>query len=166
MAGFTVPNLQTAGFAGQTYWDATDIAILVAGTNEIGVLTDTSGTFSGGAVTWTSGMGLSVTAGTGLSFGTKVTWSAATPTVTASSTTDRRDLVVVSTAGAVSVVAGTALSGGFVAVKPALTAGYIALAEVYVPASVGALTAAMLTDKRVGISANPDPTGILTWMSI
>lgn len=115
---------------------------------------DAYGVTVGCTVTATSGnMVVSVAAGATQNGvpGTTATVIAQTVTASAASTTlPRYDLVVVSAAGVVSIVAGTAAA---VPAIPTATAGSVELALLYIPAGTTVLTtAANVIDKRVMIS--------------
>jgi hypothetical protein len=121
-------------YAAQAATQANVINALIAAVGGTGWLT-------GGAVTVDTGLTVTVASGTGLSAGSSVSWSGTTVTSGAASGTDRIDVVVVNSSGVVSIVAGTACgtagwtaaSSGNPPVVPAVTAGYITLAFLYVP---------------------------------
>lgn len=144
---FTIPNEANAFNAKQAEPDQGDIDILVSGIGGAGVV-------SGCAVTAqaTPDMTLAVASGTIRNAdGTTATVSAGNVTITAADATNPRfDLVVVSSAGAKSVVAGTAATAP---VYPAIPASSVVLAAVYVPAADTAIEANQITDKRVLLTA-------------
>lgn len=142
---FTIPNVGVAGFADQAEPDSVDIDILTAGHALSGVI-------SGCAVTpqGSPDMTVAVAVGTVIVAGASVAVTAGNVTITtAHATLPRKDLVVVSNAGAKSVTAGTAAAQPL---KPAIPANSIVLAEVYVPAADAAINANQITDKRVIIT--------------
>lgn len=158
----SIPNLEAApSFAAQSVLDATDIAAIVAALP--GSAGGTS-VVSGGAVSADTSMTVSVSAGSGLSTGTTVSWSSGTATAGAASASDRKDIVVVTSSGTLSVIAGTPCgtagwstgSNGNPPVKPALPTGDILLAELYIAATTTTVASANITDKRVVIG--PDGT--------
>lgn len=125
--------------------DSTDLDAMVAGFAGTGVST-------GGAVTASSTTVLAVASGTGTLAGVPFSWSSATPTVTAADGTNpRRDIVTVSSAGVVTVTAGTATA---TPVEPAIPANSVLLAVVEVLAAATDRTA-WISDRRVMIGALP-----------
>jgi hypothetical protein len=141
-AQFRIPNAADAFAADQAEVDSVDIDILQAGLYGYGVLT-------GCAVTAQASpdMTLIVASGTikvGATFAT-VTSGNVTIT-TAHATLPRFDLVVVNSAGTKSVTAGTASSNPSF---PAMPAGSVVLAAVYVPAADTTIEQNHVTDKRV-----------------
>ncbi len=144
---FTIPNESAALTPKQAEPDKGDIDILVAGIGGAGVV-------SGCAVTAqaTPDMTLAVASGTIRNAdGTTASVSAANVTITAADATNPRfDLVVASSAGALSVTAGTAAAAP---VYPAIPANSIVLAAVYVPAGDTAIESNQITDKRVLLTA-------------
>jgi len=151
--GFTIPSNDVAGVpARQSVWYDTDIAILVAGDNGVGVLT-------GCAVTAQSSpdMTVAVAAGTiqATSTSAPVTVTAGNATIsTADATNPRIDLVTASATGTKTVTAGTAAA---VPKPPALPSGHIALAMVDVPANDTTIATGQITDKRVTVVAYVAP---------
>jgi hypothetical protein len=140
---FTIPAYANAStYPEQAKPDPIDFSVLAGGTSGVGVISGCAVAAQG-----TPDMTLAVTAGmvtTGA--GVQITVASGNVTVTtAHATLPRWDLVVVSSAGTKSVVAGTAAS------TPLLPSPGSAcvLAAVYVPATVTAITNAMLVDKRV-----------------
>lgn len=142
---FTIPNVLVAGFTDQAEPDSVDIDILTAGLAF-------SGTISGCAVTpqGSPDMTVAVAAGTVMVLGVPATVTGGNVTITtAHASLPRKDIVVVSNAGAKSVTAGTAAAQPL---KPAIPANSIVIAEVYVPANDTAINANQITDKRVIIT--------------
>jgi len=120
------------------------IDILVAGIGG-------SGPTSACAVTPSAGMVVAVSAGQVVRAGVIAAVGAATPTVTAAHATNPRlDIVVVTAANSVDIRAGTA---ALAPKPPALTAGDIALAVIYVPALLATVTASHIVDLRVLVNA-------------
>lgn len=151
----TIPNSAGASFSAQAEPDSVDIDILVAALNGQAVVSGCAVTAQG-----TPNMTLAVAAGVSQSGGSRFTVTAANVTVTAANATNPRfDLVVIDSAGAKQVRAGTAAASP---VFPTLTAGDVALCSVYVPANDTAIDANQLTDKRVIIGAPDDQAGPIT----
>lgn len=140
---FTVPNEAAATYAGQSLLDSTDLAILAAGHAGFVVV-------SGGAATVTGADRVVTFPASSVRHGD----AAALQAVSAGSVTiaaahaslDRRDLVVVTTAGALAIRAGTP---AVEPVKAVLVAGDVARPEVYVRAGSTVVTAGDLVDKGV-----------------
>jgi hypothetical protein len=156
---FVIPNAeQPPTYPAQAVLDATDIGCIVSALGLTGVS-------NGCAVTAGSGMKVNVAAGAALFAGALVPVAAASGvTVAPASTTDRRDAVVVDTTGTVSVLTGTpcpfvnwTTSDGINSppIKPTLTANYVLLADLMVPAAVSSITSAMLFDRTTIILTNP-----------
>jgi hypothetical protein len=154
---FTIPNQAGAGVpARQSQWYDADIAILVAGTAGVGVLTGCGVTAQG-----SPDMTLAVASGTiqPSAGATAVTVTSGNVTIgTADGTHPRIDLVTASAAGVKTVTAGTAAANPD---PPALPSGHIALAMVDVPTSDTAISSGQIIDKRVtvfGTSSTPART--------
>jgi hypothetical protein len=115
--------------------------VLVAGINGIDCV------LSGCAVTGSAGMTPAVAKGGVLSNGTMFAVAAANATITAADATNPRiDLIVITSAGAIAVRAGTAAA----APKPAAkTANDVVLAAVYVPENDTAIATSQCIDMRV-----------------
>lgn len=115
--------------------------VLVAGIGGIDAV------LSGLAVTPSSGMVLTVAKGGVLSNKIMYAVAAGTATIgTADSTNPRIDLVVITSAGAIAVRAGTAAAQPK---PPARTANDVVIASVYVPAGDTTIDANQITDMRV-----------------
>ena len=143
---FTIPNIGVAGFNDQAEPDSVDIDILVAGNAATGAVTGCAVTAQG-----SPDMTVAIAVGTVSVAGTSVAVTAGNVTITtAHSTLPRKDIVVVSNAGAKSVTAGTAATQPL---KPAIPANSVVLAEVYVPAADTAINTNQITDKRVFLAA-------------
>lgn len=147
---FAIPNVGDvpSAYAWLARPDARDIEILQLGLDRVGVV--------GGCVVSSTGTGnhsVSVAFGEIEVRGVRATVNATTVQVGAGhATLPRRDLVVASAAGTVSVVAGTAAA---TPVKPAIPANSVALAEVMVPAAEAltvTLVAAQIVSKRAILS--------------
>lgn len=142
MAGFDIPDNDVAFNTNQSIWMSTDIDILTAGFNGVGVISGCGVTAQGspdmtvavaaGFVQVASGLVIAVAAG-------NVTISAA------NATNPRIDLVSASDTGTKTVTAGTAAASPK---APALPAGDVALAMVYVPANDTTIESDHITDKR------------------
>lgn len=148
----TIPNVASAYYPGQAVPDSTDIAALATAAAGVGV-------YSGCSVApWTfSPLQVSVTAGslysTANTVGVLAVTAAVLTATTADATFDRRDIVVVSSSAALSIVAGTPSA---TPVKPAIPAGSIMLAELYIPHGYAvAFSANEITDKRCIIPQPP-----------
>ena len=144
-ANFYIPNDDDADFGDQAEPDSRDFDWLAAGLMLRGVR-------SGGAVTpqGSPDMTVDVALGEGSWDGVDFAWSASDNLAigAADATNPRFDLIVVSTAGTVSVVAGTA------AASPVFPdpGSDVVLAAVYVPATETAIEAANIIDKRVMVT--------------
>jgi hypothetical protein len=140
---FTIPNYANATtYPEQSRPDSLDFSFLASGTAGVGVI-------SGCAVDAQSTPDMTLAVGAGMvrtGAGVQITVSAGNVTVTtAHASLARWDLVVVSSAGAKSVVAGTANS------TPQLPdpGTAVAICAILVPPTVTAITNTMLVDKRV-----------------
>lgn len=169
---FIVPNEAVATYAPQSSVDSVDVDALVAGDAGNGVITGcVVGTPATPART------VDVTAGSVHINGAVVAVTAVTAlAIGAASAFDRKDIVVVSSAGTVSVVAGTAATattngattaGNRDPAKPAIPANSVILAEVYVNVSIGNMAAGNIVDKRVIVSESASfgpgtPSGAVT----
>jgi hypothetical protein len=151
---FTIPNHDTAFSTNQSIWFETDVAILAAGLNGVGVV-------SGGGVTaqGSPDMTVAIAAGTiRIASGAQVAVTSGNGTISAADATNPRiDLVSASDAGTKTVTAGTAAASPK---PPALPSGHVALAMVYVPANDTTIASDQITDKRVVI-AQDRPTGFI-----
>jgi hypothetical protein len=147
---FTIPNVGDAGFTAQARVNATDIAILAAGSTRSGVA-------SGVGVTTTGAANGSVTVAAGVAVvdGVYVTVASGNVAISANSSGNpRRDLVTIDATGAKSSVVGTP---GAEPLMPTVPASRTALADVYVPNghSAGSTIAAnQITDKRLTIPSS------------
>lgn len=146
MPPFTIPSEAVAAYGDQSEVDSVDLDIITSGTQQRGIK-------SGGAVTQHGPVNLSVdvASGVGVYDGTEFTWNSASGLVisAADSSNPRFDLVVVSTAGTVSISAGTASSD---AKFPAIPANSIVLASIFIPATAGSVATGQIVDKRITIS--------------
>jgi hypothetical protein len=139
---FKIPNEADAGFADQAEPDSVDFDILAA-------IHDKDGVFDGCDVTEDSPTGLfvAVASGTVMVDGEKASVSQVDVAITTGDgSNDRFDLVVVSNAGAVSVVDGTAAANP---VFPAIPAQRVVLAAVFVPQSDTDIVNNQIIDKRM-----------------
>lgn len=146
----TYPSSSTSGATVDSVTRAADQAAILAAHDAYGVI-------SGCAVTATSGnMVVSVAAGTTQHGVPGNTATVIAQTVTATNNVtglSRYDAVIVSSAGVVSIVAGTAATNPLF---PAVTAGSVELAVLLVPTGATVLTTATnVIDKRVVISTGP-----------
>lgn len=141
---YTIPNVAVASYAPQSEVFQADIDALVGGMNDTGVVSGCAVTAQG-----TPNMTVAVASGVVMSSGVLSSVSSGNVTITAADSTNPRiDLIVSNTTGTKSAVQGTAAISPL---APALSAGYILLAMVYVPATAAAITTAMITDKRVPV---------------
>lgn len=149
--GFTIPNAVDAAFADQAEVDKVDIDIIVAGSQGTGVV-------SGAAVTTTGAANGSVAVAVGQIriIDNLYTVAATTVAIAANATGNPRfDLIVVGTTGIPARVAGTAAAAP---VFPAVTAGTVCLATVYVPnghTTGTTIPANTITDKKVPVLPFP-----------
>jgi hypothetical protein len=142
---FTIPNEADAFNTNQAEPDKVDLDILVSTFDGFGVLQGCAVAAQG-----TPDMTLAVAEGYAVVNYAPVEVVAGNVTITTADGTNARfDLVVVDTAGAKSVVAGTAAANP---VFPAIPANRTVLAAVYVPASDTAIQANQITDKRMALN--------------
>lgn len=136
--------------ADQAEIDKVDADILVAPGQGFGVISGLAVAAQG-----TPDMTVAVSAGTilaGAAGGYVSVAAVASLAIGAADATNARyDLVVVSSAGVVSVVAGTPATNP---VYPAIPAGSIALAHVYVPATQTTIPNTLIRDKKVPVAAH------------
>ena len=156
------PNAQDSPtYAGQAVVDKTDLAAIANVAQGYGVV-------SGCLVSAGGAYNVNVASGVILVAGVQVPVSAVTALApAAASSTDRRDIVVASTAGAVSIVSGTPTTETAIPwtttssynppVKPAIPAGSVLLAEIYIPGGGGTIVTGWITDKTL---TNPYLTGV------
>ena len=157
MSGFDLPDNDAAFDANQSRWMSTDIDILTAGLNGVGVISGCAVTAQG-----SPDMTVAIAAGTiRIASGLLVTVTAGNGTITtADGTNPRIDLVSASDTGTKTVTAGTAAANPK---APGLPSGHVGLAMVYVPPSDTTIAANQITDKRVILpthslqAANYDP---------
>ena len=148
------PNAQDSPtYAGQAVVDKTDLAAIANVAQGYGVV-------SGCLVSAGGAYNVNVASGVILVAGVQVPVSAVTALApAAASSTDRRDIVVASTAGAVSIVSGTPTTETAIPwtttssynppVKPAIPAGSVLLAEIYIPGGGGTIVTGWITDKTL-----------------
>ena len=146
----TTINIQGANnFDAQAVTDATDW--LAQSLTEVG-----TGIFAGAAVSPSSGMVVSIAPGTFAIAGSTYTFGTAIlATVTAASGTDRKDIITISNATAVTVTVGTACgvagwtrsSTALPPVKPTIPANNALLAEIYVANTTTTIGTANIVDK-------------------
>jgi hypothetical protein len=167
MSPLVIPDAQSVPtYPGQAVKDPTDDAAMLALSNGYGVV-------SGCLVSQDTGADMKVVVASGsiLAAWTAVAVTGATLTVTAAGSFDRRDIVVSSNAGVLSVVAGTPCTvsswtaakgaiGILPPVKPAIPGGSVLLGEVYVPGGVSAIITAMIIDKTPILSS---PAGVTSF---
>lgn len=142
--GFTIQSRDLAeNAAAQSPWFDTDTTILERAMAGVGVLTGCGVTPQG-----SPNMTVAVAAGTvqASAGAAAVTVTSGNVTITAADATHPRiDLVTASATGVKTVTDGTAAASPK---PPALPAGHIALAMIYVPATATQITTARITDKR------------------
>lgn len=149
-----IPNLADAAFPGQARLYSSDLAIATLGYSICGVKSGCAVTAQG-----SPNMTLAVAAGVIYWLNAEVTVTAGNVTITtANATNDRIDLVVASSTGVKSVVAGTA---AVTPTQPALPANSVALAQVYVPAADTAIGSTQIKDRRIVITV-PSVIGATT----
>lgn len=143
---FTIPNELDAFNGNQAEVDSKDFDILLGGSAKNGVVSGCAVTQQG-----TPNMTVQVSSGVVVVGGVvkDVSSVASLALGAADATNPRFDLISVSNAGVVSVVAGTAAGEP---VFPAIPANSIILAAIYVPAAETAIVTNRITDKRVLIS--------------
>ncbi len=132
--------------------DAVDIDVLSGAFGRTGVIRGFGGEL---AVTFASSLTFNVASGDVYSRAVRLILNATTVTVGAVDATNPRfDMVVVTSGGSVTVRAGTVAANP---VFPALTAGDVALAAIFVPSTASGLSvgAGSIVDKRVLISDLP-----------
>jgi hypothetical protein len=142
----TIPNSADAAFAGQADPDKVDVDILVAGIGGTGVL-------SGCEVTAQAvpDMTVAVAAGSVAVGATRVAVAAGNVAVAADPANPRFTLIVVSSAGVKSAVAGVAAA---TPAFPGIPASSVVLAAVYIPAADAAIASNQIVDKRVLLSTD------------
>jgi hypothetical protein len=139
---FTIPNKGVAASDFQSHVSSEDLGILLAGLQGLDCV------LAGCAVT-TAGTNLTLDVAKGAVLSNGVLFAVAAGTVTigtADSTNPRIDLVVITSAGAKAVRAGTAAS---FPLPPARTTNDVVIAAVYVPASDTVIASNQIVDKRV-----------------
>lgn len=138
---FTIPDKGEGLSDIQSILFQEQLDILVAGIRGVDAV------LSGCAVSPGTGMTLSVATGRVRSASVELAVSSGSPTVaTADATNPRLDLVVVDSSGAIAVRPGTPAAAPK---PPARSANDVALALVYVPASLSAVGSGHITDARV-----------------
>lgn len=139
---FTIPDRdESLSPRPQSVWMQTDIDAIIAGVRDTAVLSGCTVTAQG-----TPDMTVAVASGDVVSGGSEAAVSAGNAVIAAASALPRVDCVVATSAGAVAVRQGTPATA---CKMPALTAGDVLLAAVYVPAGLAAVTSSHITDKRV-----------------
>lgn len=143
---FSIPNTADAGFTAQAEPDSRDIDIMVAGAAGHGVIQGCAVSAQG-----SPDMTVAVAVGTVQIDGWRARKVAAgnVNIGAADAANPRIDLVCADATGAKQVIAGAPASAP---VMPAITAGYVVLAAVYVPAADTTIAANQITDKRAVLS--------------
>ena len=169
--GFVTPTLQgSSTYPGQEYLDATDIAAVVVGLLQTGIVTPTTGIVTLHSAGSTCG--IDVAACTILYGGVEYSYAGTSNYVSSIYGTptshDRRDLVVLTGASppVLSVVQGTPCgvanwtqaSGVSAPVKPAIPSGSVAIAELYYVGGATSLATGCITDKSVPVAPAAPPT--------
>jgi hypothetical protein len=150
----TIPDNDVASATDQARWFQTDVDILAAGYGATGVISGCGVTQQG-----TPDMTVAVAAGTILAAGAQVAVASGNLTIGAAHATLKRlDLISASSVGTKTITAGTAATSPK---PPALPAGNIGLAFVYIAPLATTIVTASITDKRV-ILPNPTPVSIVT----
>lgn len=145
---FLIPNLAGATFPEQSELDSGDVEIFTRGLDRIGIVSGCTVTSSGAA-----NGSVSIAAGRALSEDVGLAVSATSALISANSSGNPRfDLVTVTAAGGLSVIGGTASS---TPAFPAIPAGSVVLAAVYVPnghTTTTTIPATNIIDKRVQLA--------------
>jgi hypothetical protein len=149
-----LPTAETPSLAhaAQAVLDATDLGALVVALDQTGVVSGCAVSTPGSGGTYTVAVAAGVIESSGVYQKVAAVTNLAIPTA---STNDRRDIVVCSASGTVSIVQGTACgvvnwtttSGVLPPVKPAVPAGSVLLAELYIVGGATAITSAEIYDK-------------------
>lgn len=149
--GFSIPDRTEAAFAPQAFLSSSHLNDLAGAFSQSGVL-------SGCAVTPSSGLQVAFAEGFVQGGATRFRIASGTVTLDASDPTfGRFDLVQVSTAtGSVSKLTGAAAE---TPVEPDASTDAVKLAAVYVPPNSTAVTAAMITDRRLFVAVAPFAQG-------
>ena len=169
----TTPNAEDSPtYQAQAVLDKTDLAALSLAVQQTGVIS---------GMTVTAGGGYTVNIAAGV---IQVGWDQQNVTAVtglapaAASSTDRRDIVVCSTTGTVSIVAGTPTTETAVPwtstslynppVKPSIPANSVLLAEIYIPGGGGTIASGWITDKTTitAVLSSPWPEGLVRLNSL
>lgn len=159
---FTIPNLLNAAtYPAQSDPDSVDFDALIAAHNQTGVLSGCAVTAQG-----SPDMTVAVAVGVVSSAGVSAAMSAGNVTITtADATKPRYDLIVASSSGVLSAVAGTPIANNNTttaqpqeAVFPTIPAGSVILAAVTVPAAATTITTAQIVDKRIVLGSGLLPS--------
>lgn len=146
---FTVPNVASAAYPAQAGLDSGDLSVLAGGSALTGVPSGCAVTAQG-----TPNMTVAVASGRVRISGRQVAVTGGNVTITAAdSTNPRHDLITVDTSGTLAVITGTpaAITTSSEPTFPAIPAGRVVLAAVYVPAASSVVQANQITDKRMTI---------------
>lgn len=144
---FGIPDTANAAVAGQAEPDSVDFDAIAAGIAAGGVISGCAVTAQG-----TPNMTVAVAAGIVVSAAVPADVTAGNVTITAAhATLDRMDLIVASSAGVLSAVAGTATAAPVL--MPTIPADSVLLAVVWVSAAVTSIVSNRITDKRIDLSA-------------
>lgn len=142
---FLIPNAGNASFSFQAEPDSVDFGMVTAASGATGVVSG-----CGVAASGSPAMNVVVSAGSVLVSGVLATVAGATVAITSADPTNPRfDLIVSSSAGALSATAGTPAAHP---VFPAIPASSVVLASVYVPAAATSITNSQIVDKRITVS--------------
>jgi len=142
---FTIPNdpnalVNPATYEDQAEPDKVEIDMLAGIANHTGVISGGAGSKAAGA------LDVEVLIGEGMATGKRVNWATGEVTLSSTSTNPRKDIIVISSAGVITVRAGTADANPNL---PNMTAGDIPICVVFLPGSTSTLTNNMITDKRI-----------------
>lgn len=147
--GFTIPNTSGLTYPDQASPDKVDFDILTASQASCNVISGCATTATGSSMVLTVASGF-----VRLGLGVTVTVPGNTVTVGAADATNGRyDLVVASSSGTATVIAGTAASQPVFPTFNPLT--QVPLYAVYIPPAATTLATANLVDKRVIVAATP-----------
>lgn len=141
---FDIPNEASTPYSDLAEMDSVDLDILVAALNGDGVITGFAVTPQG-----SPDMTVAVAIGSMAYSGTRYNIAGANVTITAADATNPRiDMVCATSAGTLVARAGTPAAQP---VTPTLSAGDIALAQVYVPALITTIDSTRIVDKRAPV---------------
>lgn len=143
---FTIPDAPAAAFQDQARLYSATLDILTGGPRLTGVQSGCAVTAQG-----SPNMTVAVAVGVVRIAGRRVSVVAGNVTITAANATNPRiDLITVDTTGTKAAVAGTAAA---VPLEPAVPAGRVVLAQVYVPANGTTIGSSQIVDRGLAVNA-------------